>query len=74
MALTVVAAMVVLCAVVGWRYVAALESGMDHTAVVMNFSFWALVCIPVALLADQLLRTIADYRLVRMARAKVRRR
>ena len=43
-------------------------------AVARNYLFWALVCVPVAVLADMLIRTLLSYRIVRLTVARVRRR
>gem|GEM_PF-6583484 len=53
------------------RYLQAIDSGVDHVTAVRTYVFWAAVVAPVAYLADILGRTIANYRLVRLAVARV---
>jgi len=40
--------------------------------VIRTYVFWAAVCVPVAALMDQVLRSIADYEVIRNARQRVR--
>lgn len=64
-------AIVALSTVVSLRYLAALDAGVGHTVAIRTYVFWALVCVPVAYLADLVLRTAMDYRVVRLAVARV---
>ncbi len=72
-------AIVVLATVICLRYAVALrsgalQSGVGHVVAIRTYLFWALVCAPVAYLADILGRTALQYRLVRVAVARVKSR
>ena len=68
---TLVVAVVMLLVI---RLLGALQSDEGATVALRTYVFWALVCAPVAYLADVLGRTIMEYRIVRLAVARVRSR
>jgi uncharacterized membrane protein YjfL (UPF0719 family) len=54
------------------RIVVVLQSGAVEPLVAMRtYVFWAVVCVPVALLADLLLRTIWEYEISQLARQRI---
>jgi len=63
-----------LMALIGFRYLVALDNGATPLLIVRTYAYWALMLAPVAYLADVLLRTIANYRLVRVAVDRTRQR
>ena len=56
------------------RITAAVDADLTGTAVLRTYIFWAAVCMPVAHLGDIVLRTVLEYRVVRLAVARVRTR
>ncbi len=64
-------AIVALSTLISLRYLAALQAGADQTTAIRTYLFWALVCMPVAYLADLVVRAASEYRLVRLAVARV---
>lgn len=68
---TLVVVAVLLVAV---RMLAGLQSDVGVVIALRTYLFWALVCMPVAYVADVLVRTIMEYRIVRLALARVKSR
>lgn len=56
------------------RITSAIDADLAGDAVLRTYAFWAAVCIPVAYLGDIVVRTVLEYRIVRMAVARVRSR
>ena len=56
------------------RVGAGLQSDVGVAVALRTYIFWALVCAPVAYLADVVARTIINYRIVRLTVARVRSR
>ena len=56
------------------RYLAAIDAGVSHVAAIRTYTFWALVIMPVAYVADVVIRTVLSYRVVQLAVARVQNR
>jgi len=56
------------------RLITAVNSDLGIGVALRTYVFWALVCAPVAYLADILVRTVLEYRIVRVMVARVRSR
>lgn len=57
------------------RIASVIQSGAVEPLVAMRtYLFWAIVCVPVALLGDLLLRTIWNYEVSQLARRSIRAR
>lgn len=57
------------------RIVSVMQSGAVEPLVAMRtYLFWAIVCVPVALLGDLLLRTIWNYEVSQLTRSRIRAR
>ncbi len=68
---TLLIAVVVVLAV---RITMAVNAGLDGATVLRTYVFWAAVCASVAYLADMVVRSVLDYRLVRVVVNRVRSR
>ncbi len=64
--------LVVFVLVFALRYVAAIDTGVSHGVAIRTYVFWALVCAPVAYLADMVLQSVMRYRIVQTAVARVK--
>lgn len=56
------------------RYLAIIEAGVTHTVAIRTWVFWALMSAPVAYLADMVVRSVLEYRVVRLAVDRVQQR
>jgi hypothetical protein len=56
------------------RLITAVNTDLDIGVALRTYVFWALVCAPVAYLADVVVRTVVEYRVVRVVVARVRSR
>lgn len=56
------------------RITAAVNADVAGDVVLRTYVFWAAVCIPVAYLGDMVVRSVREYRIVRLAVARVRSR
>lgn len=57
------------------RIITVMQSGAVEPLIAMRtYLFWALVCVPVALLADLLIRTIWNYQISQLARERIQAR
>lgn len=49
-----------------------MQSGAVEPLVALRtYLFWAMVCVPVALLGELLLRTVANYKVSQLARQRI---
>lgn len=56
------------------RLTMAVNADIGIDIALRTYIFWALVCAPVAYLADVVVRTVLEYRVVRVAVARMRSR
>lgn len=54
------------------RLTMAVNADVSIGVALRTYVFWGLVCAPVAYLADLLVRTVLEYRVVRVVVARVR--
>jgi len=65
------ATLAILISLFAFRYLAAIDAGISHTTALRTYAFWAVVTAPTAYVADVLIRTILNYRIVRLTLARV---
>jgi len=70
----IISFMIVVTPLLAFRISASVDAGLPGAVALRTYLFWAMVCAPIAYLADLLGRTVLEYRVVRLVVARVRSR